>query len=78
MPLKKNEELESNFASGDDASDSLALLHLNPGGIEFSDDLWMIDIPGVDQDLNLLQDMTLSDSFAAENLSIEVRVDEDT
>ena len=36
----------------------------------------MVDIPGVDQDLDLLQDLTLADSLTAENLSIEVSADD--
>ena len=35
----------------------------------------MLDIPRVDQDIYLLQDLTLSESFAASTLSTEVSVD---
>ena len=54
------------------------MLDPNSGGIVFSDDLWMVDIPGVYLDLDILQDLTLDDSIAAEKLAIEVSVDEDT
>ena len=54
------------------------LLDKNPCGIEFSNDLWMVDIPYVYQDLNILKDLTLDEYLASENLSIEVIVDEDT
>ena len=38
----------------------------------------MVDIPGVYEDLDLLQELTLDDYIATYNLSIEVSVDEDT
>ena len=38
----------------------------------------MLYIPGVDQDIDLLKDLTLDEYLASENLSIEVIVDEDT
>ena len=44
---EQNEALESNLASGDDSPTSLYMIYSKPGGIEFSDDLWMVDIPGV-------------------------------
>ena len=37
----------------------------------------MVYITGVDQDLDLLQDLTLVYYLASDNLSIEVGVDED-
>ena len=65
---EKNESPESNLASDDDAPASLALLDPNPGGLELYDDIWVLDIPGVDQDIDILQDLTLSDSIAADNI----------
>ena len=44
----------------------------------FSDDIWMVDIPGVDHDIYLIQELTLFDSLSADNLSIEVSVYDDT
>ena len=54
------------------------LLYPNPGGMVFSDDIWMVDIPGVDHDIYLIQELTLFDSLSADNLSIEVSVYDDT
>ena len=65
---KKNEALESNIAYDEDEPVSLALLDPNPGGLELYDDIWVLDIPGVDQDIDILQDLTLSDSIAADNI----------
>ena len=56
------------ISSGDDAPTSLDLLDPNPGVIILYDDLWMVDIPGVDKDLDILQYLTLYDSLAAYNL----------
>ena len=67
-----------NIANDGGAPASLSLLYPNPGGIELSDDLWMVDIPDVNHYLNLLQCLTLSDSLVADNLSIEVSIYEDT
>ena len=53
------------------------LLDPNPGVLELSDYLWMVVIPGVYQNPNLLQDLTLSDYLASDNQSIEIGVDED-
>ena len=75
---KKNESPESNIASNDDSPPSLALLDPNPGGLLFYDDIWMIDIPGVDQGLDILQYLTLTKSISADNLSIEVSLYDDT
>ena len=54
------------------------LLDPNPGGLVLYDDLWMINITGVDHDIDLLQDLNLVESLAADNLLIEVSVYEDT
>ena len=75
---EKNQSPEYNIPYDDDAPDSLALLEPNPGGLKFSDDLWMVDITGVDQDIILLHHLTLADSLAAYNLSIEVSAYKDT
>ena len=75
---EKNEAPEYNIASNDGAPASLYLLDPNPVVLELSDDIWMVFIPGVDQNPNLLQDLTLSDYLASDNLSIEIGVDEDT
>ena len=45
---------EINLASDDDAHDSLYLIDPNLGGILFYDDIWMVDILGVDQDIDLI------------------------
>ena len=50
----------------------------NPGGTEFSDNLWMVGIQGVGKDIDLLQYLNLSEYIAADNISIEVSVDDDT
>ena len=74
----KNEKPESNIASYNDSPDSLNLLDPNPGGIILSDDLLIIYyITGVDWYIDLLHYLALADSLDAENLSIEVSVDED-
>ena len=75
---EKNEAPESNIESDDDAPDSLALIDPNPDGTSFYDDIWMVYITGVDQDLDILQDLILADSIAADRLSSEVTVDEGT
>ena len=75
---EKNKAPGSNLAYDNNAPDSLALLYPNPGGIELSDDIWIVDIPGAYQDVYLLQDLTLADSLAANKISIEVSVYEDT
>ena len=54
------------------------LLDPKPGGLVFSNDLWMIDTSVVYQDLDTIQDRTLADSLAAYNLSIESSADKDT
>ena len=73
---KKNEAPEINLVSDDNAPASLALIYPNPCGLVFSDDLWMVYIPGVYQGIGILQDLTLSYSCDSDNLSIEVIVDE--
>ena len=75
---EKNEAPESNLASNGGVTSSLDLLYPNPGGMVFSDDIWMVDIPGVDHDIYLIQELTLFDSLSADNLSIEVSVYDDT
>ena len=56
----------------------MVLIDPNPGGLVFSDNIYILDIPGVDQDIDLLQDLTLSESLVAYNLLIKVGVDEGT
>ena len=53
--LSKNDASESNLATDDDAPAFLALLYPKTGGLAFFDDLWMVDIQGVDQYLDLHQ-----------------------
>ena len=72
---EKNEAPQRNLTSDDDAPDSLDLIDPNQGGIVFSDDLWMVYIPGVDQDIDIIQDLILADSIYSDCLSIEVTVD---
>ena len=50
----KNEATTSNIESNHDAYDSLAMLDPKPGGIGLSDAIWMVDITGVDQDINII------------------------
>ena len=64
----QNEAPERNLASDDDAPASLALIYPNSGRIVFSDDIWMVDIPGVYQDIDILQVLILSGSLATDNL----------
>ena len=56
----------------------MAPIDPNPGGVELSDDICMVDITAVYQDLDLIQDLTLADYLVTEKLSIEVNADEDT
>ena len=75
---EKNESPKRKIASNDDEPDLLAMTDPKPGGLVFPDHIWMVDIPCVDQDIDLIQDLTLIESLPAENISIEVSVDEDT
>ena len=54
------------------------LIDPTPGGLEWSDDIWMVDIPGVDKYLDIIQDLNFYDSIAAINLQIKVSVYKDT
>ena len=74
---EQNEAPERNLASDYYSPASLDMLYPNLGVIEFSDDLCMVDIPGLDQDINILWELTLANSLASENLSIEVCGGED-
>ena len=71
---EQNEAPEINIASNDDITASLDMLYPNPGGIVFFYDIWMVYIPGLDQDIDLLQDLTLVGYLASDKLSIEVSV----
>ena len=75
---EKNGAPESNFSSDGDVPASLSLIDPNPGVLVFSDDIWIVYIPGVDKDIYLLQDLDFSDYFDADSLSIEVSVYTDT
>ena len=72
----QNEAPESSLVSNDDAPDSLAMLDPQPGGLVLSYYTWMLDISGVDQDINLIKEPNLANSLTAENISFEVSVDE--
>ena len=74
---KKNEALKSNIAYDEDEPVSLALLDPNTVGIEFYDDILMVYILGVVQDIDILQDLNLSESLVTENLSIDISLDKD-
>ena len=75
---EKNESPKRKIASNDDEPDLLAMTDPKPGGLVFPDHIWMVDIPCVDQDIDLIQDLTLADYLVTEKLSIEVNADEDT